>query len=209
MSIHRCLGGAAFLGLCLTYAASAGVVSVSAKTPAGQPAVDTVVIFDPLDGNAPPPGHGPAVIDQIDKHFKPTVSVIRTGTTVDLPNSDSIRHEVYSVSPPHPFKIKLYASSHHEQVTFDKPGLLVLGCNIHDSMVAFVVVVDTPYFAKILATATANLNLPAGNYRLRVWHPKLRNLVASREISVGSDPMLLPLTVDLDPARETAPNLPD
>jgi plastocyanin len=207
-SHHRLKGGVALLGICLTYAASAGVVSVSVKTQAGQPAVDTVLIFDPLDG-APPPSHGPAVIDQIDKHFKPTVSVIRTGTTVDLPNSDSIRHEVYSVSPPHPFKIKLYASSHHEQVTFDKPGLLVLGCNIHDSMVAFVVVVDTPYFAKILPAATADFNLPVGHYRLRVWHPKLRNPVASREISVGSDPMALPLTVDLDPARETAPNLPD
>jgi plastocyanin len=201
-------GGVAVLGLCLTYSAWSGVVSVTAKTTAGQPAVDTVLIFDPLDGSAPP-GPGPAVIDQIDKHFKPTVSVIRTGSTVELPNSDSIRHEVYSVSPPHPFKIKLYASSHQEQVTFDKPGLLVLGCNIHDSMVAFIVVVDTPYFAKVLDTGTTHLNLPAGHYRLRVWHPKLRNPVASREITVSSDPMALPLTVELDPARETAPSLPD
>jgi plastocyanin len=192
----------------LTYAASAGVVTVSVKTLSGTAAGDTVIVLDPL-GTTAPTGVGPAVIDQIDKHFKPMVSVIRTGTTVDLPNSDSIRHEVYSVSPPHPFKIKLYASSHHEQVTFDKPGLLILGCNIHDSMVAFVVVVDTPYFAKVPATGTATLALPAGHYRLRVWHPKLRTPIAPREISVTSDPLALPLTVDLDPARETAPDLPD
>jgi len=209
MMIHRFIRvGLALTSLCLTYAAAAGVVSVSVKTPSGAAATDTVVILDPLD-TAVPKNHGPAVIDQIDKHFKPMVSVIRAGTTVDLPNSDSIRHEVYSVSPPHPFKIKLYASSHHEQVTFDKPGLLILGCNIHDSMVAFVVVVDTPYFAKILDKGTVTWDLPAGHYRLRVWHPKLRTPIAPREISVSSDPLALPVTVDLDPARETAPELPD
>jgi hypothetical protein len=116
---------------------------------------------------------------------------------------------VYSHSPPHPFKIKLYASDHAEQVTFDKPGLLVLGCNIHDTMVAFVVVVDSPYFAKILASGAADLNLPAGRYRMRVWHPKLRSPVAPREFAVGDGPLAVPVTVDLDEARLTAPELPE
>jgi plastocyanin len=192
----------------LTYTASAGVVSVDVKTPSGAPAFDAIVILDPLD-TVPTPSSSPATIDQIDKHFKPMVSVIRTGTTVDLPNSDSIRHEVYSLSRPHPFKIKLYASAHHEQVAFDKPGLLVLGCNIHDSMVAFLVVVDSPYFTKIVGPTVPTWNLPPGRYRLRVWHPKLRATIAPREIVVGSTPMVLALTLDLDPARETAPDLPD
>lgn len=199
---------AALLSVCLTMTASAAVVSVDVKTPTGAPAVDAVIIFDPLD-TVPPPHTAPATIDQIDKRFKPMVSVIRTGTTVLLPNSDSIRHEVYSLSRPHPFKIKLYASSHEEHVTFDKPGLLVLGCNIHDSMVAFVLVVDTPYFTKIVGPAMPSFNLPAGHYRLRVWHPKLRTGVAPRDIVVGTAPLTVPLTLDLDPARESAPDLPD
>jgi plastocyanin len=205
--------GLALLGAAGMHAALAGVVSVTAKTPSGAAAEDTVIVFDPIE--APPsartpPGAGHAAkIDQINKHFVPKVSVIATGTVVSLPNSDSIRHEVYSHSPPHPFKVKLYAPDHHEDVLFDKPGLLVLGCNIHDSMVAFVVVVDSPYYAKILASGAVDMNVPSGRYRLRVWHPKLRTAIEPREISIGTGPMALPLILDLDPARETVPELPD
>jgi len=135
--------------------------------------------------------------------------VVRTGTVVALPNSDSIRHEVYSHSPPHPFQVKLYASLHTEEVTFDKPGLLVLGCNIHDSMVAFVAVVDSPYFAKILRSGQADMQVPPGRYRLRVWNPQLRVAVPSQIITVTSAPLALPVTVGLDPSRETAADWPE
>ena len=209
----RAAAGLALLGAAGIHAATAGIVSVTAKTPAGAAAEDTVIVFDPLEApstnrGSPGAGHS-AKIDQIDKRFVPKVSVIATGTLVSLPNSDSIRHEVYSHSPPHPFKIKLYAPDHHEDVLFDKPGLLVLGCNIHDSMVAFVVVVDSPYFAKILASGSRDMNVPAGRYRLRVWHPKSRTAIEPREITVGTEPMTLPLIIDLDPSRGTAPELPD
>jgi plastocyanin len=205
--------GLALLGMAGMHTALAGIVSVTATTPSGAAAEDTVIVFDPIE--APPSVRGPpgaghsAKIDQINKRFVPKVSVIATGTVVSLPNSDSIRHEVYSHSPPHPFKVKLYAPDHHEEVLLDKPGLLVLGCNIHDSMVAFVVVVDSPYFAKILASGVTDMNVPPGRYRLRVWHPKLRTAIEPREISIGAGPLALPLTIDLDPARETAPELPD
>ncbi len=205
---RRTLLGLAVLGPLWLQGAAAAIVTVPVTTPAGTAAEDTVVLFDPLDAT-PPPASGKATIDQLNKRFRPLVSVIRTGTVVLLPNSDSIRHEVYSHSPPHPFKIKLYASDHQEQVLFDKPGLLILGCNIHDTMVAFVVVSDSPYFAKILASGSATFNLPPGRYRLRVWHPKLRTSIEPREISVGAAALTLPLTVDLDPARMTAPALPE
>jgi plastocyanin len=182
---------------------------VSVKTTTGAPAEDTVIVFDPLDTTPPPPGHARAVIDQLHKTFVPRVSVIRTGTVVALPNSDSIRHEVYSHSPPHPFQVKLYASSHTEEVTFEKPGLLVLGCNIHDSMVAFVAVVDSPYFAKILASGQTDVQVPPGRYRVRVWHPELRAAAVARQITVTAAPMMLPLTVELDPGRETAADWPE
>ena len=184
-------------------------MSVNVKTTSGTAAEDTVVVLDPLDAVPPPSSHERAVIDQLHKTFVPRVSVIRTGTVVALPNSDSIRHEVYSHSPPHPFKVKLYATSHTEDVTFDKPGLVVLGCNIHDSMVAFVAVVDSPYYAKILSSGQAELRVPPSRYRLRVWHPKLRVAVESQLITVTDAPLTLPLTVDLDPARETAADWPE
>jgi plastocyanin len=184
-------------------------VSVNVRTTAGLPAEDTVVVLDPLDVAAPPPGNERAVIDQLHKTFVPRVSVVRTGTVVALPNSDSIRHEVYSHSPPHPFQVKLYASLHTEEVTFDKPGLLVLGCNIHDSMVAFVAVVDSPYFAKILRSGQADMQVPPGRYRLRVWNPQLRVAVPSQIITVTSAPLALPVTVGLDPSRETAADWPE
>jgi plastocyanin len=188
--------------------ATAGMVSVEVKTSSGAPAPDTVVIFDPLDP-APPAGDATAIIDQLNKTFVPRVSVIRTGTLVSLPNSDSIRHEVYSHSPPHPFKVKLYASDHREEIRFDKPGLLVLGCNIHDSMVAFLLVSDSPFFTKIPATGIARLNLPVGRYRVRVWNEKLRAPAAASELTVTGATTTLPLTVDLDPTRTTVPDIPD
>jgi plastocyanin len=194
--------------LAVAQAASASTVSVNVTTTAGTTAEDTVIILDPLDA-APPPAHERAVIDQLHKAFVPHVSVIRTGTVVAFPNSDSIRHEVYSHSPPHPFQVKLYASSHTEEVTFDKPGLLVLGCNIHDSMVAFVAVVQSPYYAKILGSGHTDMHVPPGRYRVRVWHPELRVAVESRLITVTSAPLTLPFTLDLDPARETAAEWPE
>ena len=84
----------------------------------------------------------------MNKHFVPRVSVVRTGTAITFPNSDHIRHQVYSFSPAKAFTLKLYAGSPKTPVMFDHPGLVVLGCNIHDNMVAFMGVVDSPYFAK-------------------------------------------------------------
>jgi len=94
----------------------------------------------------------------------------------------------------------LYAGSPSSPVTFDKPGLVVLGCNIHDRMVAFVAVVDTPYFAKADAEGKAAFNLPVGHYRLRVWHPGLANPVGPREVTVEKNPLSIALNVDIDAA---------
>jgi hypothetical protein len=82
-------------------------------------------------------------------------------------------------------------------ILFDKPGMVVLGCNIHDTMVAFVAVVDTPYFSKIPQSGTARLDLPAGRYRLRVWHANQSTPMAPKEITVGGEPLTIPLTIEL------------
>jgi plastocyanin len=189
-------------------AALAGAVTVDVTTRSGTSAEDTVIVFDPLDA-APPASHDEASIDQINKRFVPRVSVVRTGTTITFPNSDRIRHQVYSFSPAKIFTLKLYAGSPKTPVTFDKAGLVVLGCNIHDNMVAFVGVVDSPYFAKASSAGTAVLNLPAGRYRLRAWHPNAVAAVPPREIVVDAGPMRIPVSIDLDAAAATVAAWPE
>jgi hypothetical protein len=175
------------------------MVTIGVKSQSGFPAEDAVIVFDPL-GEAPPPTHPTVIIDQINKRFVPRVNVIRAGTSVTLPNSDNIRHQVYSFSKPHPFSLKLYSGSPRMDIVFDKAGMVILGCNIHDTMVAFVAVVDTPYFAKTLRAGTAQLDLPAGRYRLRVWHPSQSAAIAPEEITVGGEPMSIPLAIELGAA---------
>jgi plastocyanin len=188
-------------------AALAGAVSVSIKSTTGAAAQDAVVVFDPLDAT-PPPAHPTATIDQIHKTFVPRVTVLRTGTAVSFPNSDQIHHQVYSFSPPKNFQIDLYARAPQSAVVFDKPGLVVLGCNIHDQMLAFVIVVDTPYFAKTTAAGTAELDLPPGRYSLRLWHPGLTQAVPPRQILVTAAPLMLPVSLDLSGSGDNVADWP-
>jgi plastocyanin len=190
------------LGLVCANIAFAESVKVTVKSKSGTPSADTIVIFDPLDAT-PPPSHDAAIVDQVNKTFVPHVSVIRTGTAVAFPNSDRIRHQVYSFSPSHPFTLKLYAGSPRTDIIFDKPGMVVLGCNIHDSMVGFIAVVNSPYFAKIPASGTADMDLPPGRYRLRVWNSNMIMAVPSQDITVAAAPLAIPLQVDIDPAHAT------
>ncbi len=190
---------AGVLAALCAHAASAGMVTVDVTTPSGAPARDTVVVFDPLDA-APPPSHDAAIIDQVSKRFVPRVSVVRTGTSIIFPNSDRIRHQVYSFSPAKTFTLKLYAGSPNTPVIFDHPGLVVLGCNIHDNMVAYVGVVDSPYYAKTTDAGTASLNLPAGRYRLRTWNPNALAAVPSQEIAVQAASLTVPVKIDVSSA---------
>ena len=174
----------------------AGVVTVNVTDKSGGSAADTLIVFDPLDA-VPPPSHDKAIIDQINKQYVPRVTVLRTGTEVTFPNSDHIRHQVYSFSPAKTFSLKLYAGSPPTSIVFDKAGLVVLGCNIHDRMVAFVGVVDSPYFAKLTNSGSAALTLPAGRYRLKVWNPNLVTAIAPQEISVQAAPLTIPVLIDI------------
>jgi plastocyanin len=209
MTMHRHLTYVtALLAMLIARAAFAGTVTVNVTTQSGAAAEDTIVVFDPLDAT-PAAGHDAAIIDQINKRFVPRVSVVRTGTTITFPNSDRIRHQVYSFSPAKTFALKLYAGSPKTPVEFDHPGLVVLGCNIHDTMVAFVGVVDSPYFAKTSDAGNATVNLPAGRYRLRAWHPNEVAAIPSREITVAAAPLSIPLAIDVDKSSSTVAAWPE
>lgn len=153
--------------------ASAGVVVVTVQDAGGKPVADAVVYADP-DGGAVPKPARPAEIEQRNQTFIPLVTVVQTGSRITFPNNDKVRHHIYSFSPAHKFDQKLYSGTTAAPQTFDQPGVVVLGCNIHDTMVAYVKVVDTPYFAKTDASGTARLDLPAaGGWRLSAWHYNL------------------------------------
>ena len=142
----------------------------------GTPLADAVVIASPV-GRAPTPGPTPdasVIQDQRNKEFVPYVLAIAVGTPVHFPNHDDIRHHVYSFSPAKPFELPLYSGTPAAPVLFDKPGVVILGCNIHDWMVGYIYVSESPYFAKTGTDGTATLGaLPSGDYVVRIWHPQL------------------------------------
>lgn len=165
---------ASVLGLALATSVSAASVRVSVLDGAGQPLPGAVVYLDSSAARAAAKPAAEAVIAQEHRKFVPAVTVIPTGTLVKFPNHDRVRHQVYSFSPAKKFELKLYAGTEAAPVMFDHSGIVVLGCNIHDSMVGWVLVVDTPYFGKAGADGVAVLeNVPAGSYSLRTWDASL------------------------------------
>lgn len=151
-------------------ALTAGTIDVSVKDSKGS-AVREAVVFALGERSAPPPNR-PAIMDQKDRMFVPHVLVIQSGTTVRFPNSDDIGHHVYSFSPAKSFQLPLYKGTPTNPIVFDKAGVVTLGCNIHDRMSAFIIVVDTPYFGKTDENGRLALEgIPPGRYMVNVWYP--------------------------------------
>ncbi len=192
----------------LSSGAIAATLSAFVLNPAGQAVADAAVVLEPLTPVALR-GRPSAAIEQRGREFIPFVTVVQAGTPVDFPNNDTIRHHVYSFSPAKQFEIKLYAGKPGQPIVFDKPGMVVIGCNIHDWMEAYVLVVETPYFAKTAADGHAQLrNVPPGRYRLRLWHPLQKAEPALREIEVSESQAPLRLVLDVKP-RERKPHAED
>lgn len=180
---------------------TASVTSVTAQVTdsKGVPLPDAVVYAEPLSGKIPPPGGRGAQIEQAGRNFKPLVTVVQTGSTITFPNNDTVRHQVYSFSPSKVFELKLYSGTSSSPQLFDKAGTVVLGCNIHDRMVAYVQVVDTPWFAKTDDNGTARIdNLPPGDYRLKAWHYDLKSADPPPEQHISTKGEALTVAIRLD-----------
>lgn len=147
-------------------------VSFKVTDAAGQPVTDAVVYAEPTAPMGLPRAPIQTVIvEQRARQFIPLVSVVQTGTPVSFPNNDKVRHQVYSFSPAKTFELKLYAGVPAQPIIFDRSGTVVIGCNIHDKMITYMHVVDTPYFAKTDSAGNAVLDgLPAGSYVIKTWH---------------------------------------
>ena len=181
-------------------AAAAASLEVSVRDASGQPIADAVVHATPASGPAEARGARHAAVEQVDREFIPYVSVVQTGTSVTFPNRDPILHHVYSFSQAKPFEIKLYTGKSPTEVVFDRPGIVTLGCNIHDWMIAYVVVLPTPWFAKSGADGRATVvGAPSGRYRVEVWHPRSGKPV-TRELTLV-DASTAEFTLTLKPER--------
>ena len=192
------------LGCVYCIASPAASLRVRVQSTQGVPLADSVVYLSP----SVPVAHGgtlQAKIDQQHKTFVPRVTVVQTGTAISFPNSDNIRHSIYSFSSPKIFTLKLYSGTPSNHVVFDKTGVVVLGCNIHDQMVAWVLVIDTPYSLRTDAQGYATLNnLPGGDYVLRAWHEPMPEEIAGEALHLDASAAAtrtIQLDADAQPAK--------
>jgi len=191
------------LAITLTVGLSGAEFSCTlASAPGAQPVNEAAVSLIPLDRPAPPVAAGAEVeIAQKDQEFSTFLTIIQSGTKVVLPNQDTVQHHVYSLSKPRRFELPLYNPGQSESVVFDLPGLVTIGCNIHDWMISHVVIVPTPWFAKTDAQGQVALSVPAGRYRVEVWHPRMGK-TETREITLlESTPAHESFSVTLKPDR--------
>ena len=179
--VRRAAPGAAARGLAVALAlaaalpARAATVQVDVLDAAGKPLPEAVVFLESPEARRLARPLAGVEVAQERRQFLPGVLVVTTGTEVPFPNRDTVRHHVYSFSPAKKFELKLYTGTPANPVLFDRAGVVVLGCNIHDQMVGFVLVVDTPYFARGPAAGGRVQidNVPPGTYTLRTWHTRL------------------------------------
>jgi plastocyanin len=174
----------------------------------GKPLQDAVIglsIYPSGDSEQEPNSEESMVMDQIDFQFFPKTLVINKRQWVDFPNSDNVRHHVYSFSSTKPFEIKMFKGSDAEPVQFNKPGIVVLGCNIHDSMVGYIYVGDDQVTALTNAQGMATIKLDAKTSSLlsrdkqqlitaTLWHPSL-SIAQTQRVQIKIDPNLSQQTI--------------
>lgn len=154
------------------FAASADPIRVRVTDSSGAPVRDAVVMLDAPAGAG---GGGtvswPLVMAQKDLAFDPYILVVPAGSEVSFPNLDRVRHHVYSFSKGNRFELKLFGRDESRAVTLAKPGIVAVGCNIHDSMIGYIRVVDTPYAAKTGANGEVSFETSGPVKTATVWHP--------------------------------------
>lgn len=138
------------------------------------------VVLKSLNGATEPSENVVAIMDQVDRQFNPRILVVPKGTPVAFPNSDSIKHHVYSFSPAKVFEIELYKGSENDPVTFNKGGVVELGCNVHDWMLGYIYVSESPYYAQLDENNNAVIDVPDGDYEVSIWHPRMQEADAQR-----------------------------
>jgi plastocyanin len=186
--------------------APAATLVVNVQGADGHALPGAVVTVRPLDGQAHRAAPVHAVMDQVNRTFEPDLLIIPVGSTVEFPNSDSVSHQIYSFSPARRFQLPLYRGKPYPPVHFDQAGVVTLGCNIHDQMLAYLLVTDAPWFGRTNSGGTWSVDLPRGRYQVALWHPRLRESETDleRELTVG-DADRADLTLHLSKPLQPAP----
>jgi len=165
---------AAALSAATALSAHAASLQIELTDSHDRKAIGLGVVVDTSAAEPAPAKPPTALIDQRHEQFVPRVSIVRRGTEVSFPNTDRVQHHVYSFSPAKQFELALYRGNEHPPVTFDQDGIVVLGCNIHDHMVGYVLVVDGSHFGFTDRTGRLTLDgLPNEPVKVTVWHPDL------------------------------------
>jgi len=152
-----------------------------------------------------------STIDQVDLKFTPPLLVIPAGSSVNFPNSDKVRHQVYSFSEARRFSLPLYSGRPYPPVEFDRPGIVTIGCNIHDQMRAYLYVVEAQYFGRSDAAGTWREDVQPGEYIVQVWYPLARDNrpVIDQKLTVtngGEVKLRLATPLKLRPVSQVPPN---
>jgi plastocyanin len=168
----------------LSFATALPAATIEAVVQNGHGGVRDVVVWAVPESRPATPAKKTAVMEQKNRAFVPHVLPVQTGTTVRFPNLDDVQHHVYSFSPAKPFQLPLYKGNPPSPVLFERSGVVTLGCNIHDQMSAYIVVVDTPYFEKTAANGHAALrDVEPGRYSVHAWTPE-RGELPARSVTV-------------------------
>ena len=193
-------------GLLLPAWAGAATLLVDAQTSDGHALTGAAITVRSLDGQSYRPSPVHAVMDQVNRAFVPDLLVIPVGSTVSFPNTDSVSHQIYSFSPAKRFQLPLYRGKPYPPVHFDQPGVVTLGCNIHDQMLAYLLVTDAPWYGLTGSEGTWTTELPPGRYSVQLWHPRLDQGEArlARELTVTETDRAR-VTVRLSKSLQPAP----
>lgn len=141
-------------------------------------------------------------VQQIDREFVPKIAIAALGARVTFPNRDVVQHSVYSFSKAKSFEIPIYAGDSPQTITLDKAGVVTLGCNIHDWMVGYIVVVDAPIAEVTNAKGNVTIaQLAQGDYLVRVWHPQLKTGEITQQVSFDGNTARIDIKLDLPPGR--------
>jgi hemoglobin len=158
-----------------------GMLKIDGK---GPEALGVVMLWPQKGGKKRTPKQ--RVIEQRGKAFEPHVMAVPVGSTVSFPNFDSIYHNVFSLSKNKAFDLGMYKNGQTRDITFDKPGIVRLGCNLHASMSAFLIVVDAPHYAVVGADGSFSFkSLAPGKYKVQAWTERSGEPVTS-EITIAA-----------------------
>lgn len=174
----------ALFSLC-TFQLFAGDIKGKVKAVGAKNNANAVVYIERIEGKKFDPPKESARMDQKNLAFIPHVLPILAGTTVDYLNSDDVMHNVFSPDQcVEKFNLGTWPKGKSRSYTFKKPGCIsVMLCNVHPEMEAFVLVLETPYFAVSAKDGAYTIkNVPAGKYELKIWHEKLKGSSTSAEV---------------------------